>query len=178
MDAFLAALRVGAGGRVIGVDMTERQLEKAASLAERHGVRQLEFRAGFIEELPVEDATVDVVISNGVINLSPRKAEVFSEIARVLRPGGRVAIPDIVTEHALGETIRCDAGLWASCIWGADQRDFYLALMSAAGLPVSSLRSNPSYRFLSQAAQRATARYGGTSVSLAAAREPLSEHAG
>jgi arsenite methyltransferase len=119
LDVFYAAGLVGPTGRVIGVDFTTAQLEKARRLAHRDGVAGVEFREGRIEDLPVEEATVDCVISNGVINLCPDKAAVFAESARVLRRGGRLAIADIVTEQQLTEAIVCNADLWASCIGGA-----------------------------------------------------------
>jgi arsenite methyltransferase len=119
MDVLYAAGLVGQTGRVIGVDFTTEQLAKARRLAETQGATWVEFREGRIEDLPVPDASVDCVISNGVINLSPNKPGVFAEAARVLRPGGRLAIADIITERHLTEAIVCNADLWASCISGA-----------------------------------------------------------
>ena len=109
MDSFLAANQVGAEGRVIGVDMTDAQLAKARRLAADGGFGQADFREGFIETPPVDDGSVDCVISNGVINLSPDKPAVFAAAARALRPGGRLALSDIVTEHQLPEGVTCDA---------------------------------------------------------------------
>ncbi len=111
-DAILAARQVGTTGRVIGVDMTPAMLEKAQGNAERLGLSNVEFRRGYIEELPIEDATADVVISNGVINLSPDKAAVFREIARVLRPGGRVRIADIIVTKAVPDAAKENIDLW------------------------------------------------------------------
>ena len=111
-DAVLAARQVGPTGHVIGVDMTPAMLEKAQANAVLLAIGNLEFRLGYIEELPVEDATADVVISNGVINLSPDKQAVFREIARVLRPGGRLQIADIVVEKAVPEAARENIDLW------------------------------------------------------------------
>ena len=123
MDAFAAAHLVGATGSVIGVDFTPEQLAKARHLAAHAGLTHAEFLEGRIEQLPVPDASIDCVISNGVINLSPDKARVFAEAARVLRPGGRLAIADIVTERALTDAIVSNTDLWASCIGGAAQED-------------------------------------------------------
>lgn len=168
MDSFLAARKVGGGGRVIGVDMTEAQLAKANALAGRAGFENVDFRHGHIEALPVTDASVDVVISNGVINLSADKAKVFAETARVLRPGGRLAIADIVTATQLPEGITCDASLWAACIGGAMQRDDYRQAIERAGFAVETVRENEQYRFVSERADNATQKYGVKSISLLA----------
>lgn len=122
-----------------------------------------------IEQLPAPDGTVDCVISNGVINLCPDKGAVFAETARVLRPGGRLAIADIVTERQLTESIVCNVDLWASCIGGAAQRDAYREAIEAAGLRITRLRENP-YRFLSEQARNASATYGVKSISLLAVK--------
>ncbi len=111
-DAVISAQQVGSTGRVIGVDMTPAMLEKARSNAARLGLSTLEFREGYMEELPLEDATADVVISNGVINLSPDKEVVFREIARVLKPGGRVQIADIIVQKAVPDAAREQIDLW------------------------------------------------------------------
>lgn len=168
MDTFLAALEVGDAGRVIGVDMTDAQLEKAESLREGAGFRNVTFRKGYLEALPVEDASVDCVVSNGVINLCPDKAQVFREIRRVLRPGGRVALADIVTEIQLPEKVTCDSTLWAACIGGAAQQDRYREAMEQAGLRVVRVRENPQYGFLTRSAQGASRDYGVKSVSVLA----------
>lgn len=167
-DSFLAALHTGPKGQVIGVDMTDAQLEKARRLAGEGGFNQVEFRRGFVEKLPVDDDAVDVVISNGVINLCPDKAVVFREIARALRPGGRLALADIVTDTQLPHGIKCDAALWASCIGGAMQVDDYRATMEDAGLAVDEVRTNDRYRFLSDSAVNATTTWGVKSISLLA----------
>lgn len=170
MDSFLAALLVGDSGRVIGVDMTEAQRQKAERLRVAHGVANVAFVEGYAEALPVRAGSVDVVISNGVINLAADKRLVFEEIARVLRPGGRLAISDIVTERQLSDDIVCDSALWAACIGGAAQVDAYRATIEAAGLRIEAVVENPQYRFLSRSAQGATEAYGVKSVSLAAVR--------
>jgi SAM-dependent methyltransferase len=169
-DSFLAALATGAAGSVIGVDMTAAQLAKARALAAEHGFSQCDFREAYIETPPVEDAGVDCVISNGVINLSPDKPAVFAAAARALRPGGRLAIADIVSEHQLPEGVTCDAALWAACIGGAMQRDGYRAAIEAAGFDIVEWRQNTEYRFVSERADDATQKYGVTSISVLGVR--------
>jgi arsenite methyltransferase len=170
MDSFLASLAGGADGRVIGVDMTDEQLAKAARLAAEAGIDNVEFRSGYIEEPPVEAASVDCVISNGVINLSPDKAAVFAAVAKALRPGGRLALADIVSTKQLPEGVTCDASLWAACIGGAMQRDGYREAIAAAGLEIAEWRENEQYRFVSERADNAVRKYGVTSISLLARR--------
>ena len=133
IDCFLAGRRVGPTGHVIGVDMTPDMLEKARANKARLGAENVEFRLGEIEHLPVADATADVVISNCVINLSPDKPQVFREAFRALRPGGRLAVSDIVTDGPLPDAIKQDLSAWAGCVAGAwDARD-YVAAIEAAG---------------------------------------------
>ena len=170
MDSFIAARAVGAAGRVIGIDMTDEQLTKARRLAAASGMAQATFLKAYIESTGLEAASVDIVISNGVINLAPDKGEVFREAARLLKPGGRLALADIVTDLQLPEGITCDATLWAACIGGAMQFDAYLAAVEAAGLHVLHQRVNPEYRFLSTNATSASRRYGVKSISLLAAK--------
>jgi arsenite methyltransferase len=169
-DSFLAALATGPDGRVIGVDMTAAQLAKSRDLAAQHGFSQTDFREGYIETPPVENASVDCVISNGVINLSPNKPAVFAAAARALRPGGRLALSDIVTAQQLPEGVTCDASLWAACIGGAMQRDGYRQAIEAAGFEIEASRENTEYRFVSDRADNATQKYGVTSISLLARR--------
>jgi len=119
LDCFLAAKKVGASGRVIGVDMTPEMLDKARANLEKLGMTNVEFRLGEIEHLPVSDNSVDVVVSNCVINLSPDKPQVFREIFRVLKSGGRLAVSDIVTDGELPEKLKKDLEAWAGCISGA-----------------------------------------------------------
>ena len=167
MDVFYAAGRVGPTGRVIGVDFTVEQIEKARRLAASDGWEQVEFRGGHIESLPVESGSVDCVISNGVINLCPDKSAVFAEAARILRPGGRMAIADIITERPLTDAITCNADLWASCIGGAAQQETYLLLIESAGFTLDQVRAN-AYEFVSDRARVASAKYGVKSISLLA----------
>jgi len=132
LDCFLAAKQVGESGRVIGVDMTPDMLSKARANAERLKVQNVEFREGYLEALPVEEGSVDVVISNCVINLSPDKPQVFREVFRVLKPGGRVAVSDIVTNGALPEAVQKSMESWGACVAGAlDQRDYVRGLREA-----------------------------------------------
>jgi ubiquinone/menaquinone biosynthesis C-methylase UbiE len=167
MDVFFAAERVSSSGSVVGVDYTAEQLEKARRIADEAGYSQVELREGRIEQLPAEDAVYDCVISNGVINLAPEKELVFAEAARVLKPDGRLAIADIVSEQQMKESIVCDADLWASCIGGAAQEDAYREAIEGAGLRIEELEENP-YEFISDRARDASAKYGVKSVSVLA----------
>ncbi len=133
IDCFLAARQVGPEGRVIGVDMTPEMLERAEANRNQLGMANVEFRRGQIEALPVEDGSVDVVMSNCVINLSPDKAAVFREAFRVLKPGGRVAISDVVTVGDFSAEHRAQLDRWAECVTGAIDVEAYTALMRAAG---------------------------------------------
>jgi SAM-dependent methyltransferase len=132
-DVFLAARAVGPTGRVIGVDMTDAMLERARENARRGGFANVEFRAGAIESLPVADESVDVVISNCVINLSPDKPRVFREAFRVLRPGGRLAVSDLVLEEPLLAALRDSVEAWVGCLAGALLRRDYLDALRGAG---------------------------------------------
>ncbi len=133
IDVFLAARKVGEQGRVIGVDMTEEMVERGNTLAAKHGYANVEFRQGEIEHLPVEEGSIDVIISNCVINLSPDKSAVFREACRVLRPGGRLLISDLVTVGELPGDVRESAAAWADCLAGAMEKDAYLAAIRGAG---------------------------------------------
>jgi arsenite methyltransferase len=166
-DVFAAAVQTTGAGRVVGADITDEQLHKAARLRDRDGFSSVEFVATRIEELPFDDASFDVVISNGVVNLSLRKDAVFAEAARVLRPGGRLAISDIVSDRPLKERTRRNADLWAACIAGAVPRERYLDAIAAPGLQVQEVRSND-YRFVSDRALAAAGRYGVQSISVLA----------
>jgi len=170
MDAFLAADHAGPEGEVVGVDMTDAQLSKARRLAARDGYTNVRFEKGYIEKAPVADGSADVVISNGVINLCDDKAAVFREVARILKPGGRLAISDIVTERQLTDAIVCDVNLWASCIGGAMQQDDYRHAIEAAGLELRTVQDNPEYAFISDSAQGATETFGVKSVSALAVK--------
>jgi arsenite methyltransferase len=170
MDTFVAALKVGPKGKVVGVDMTDEQRAKAERLRDRDGFRVVSYVKGYIEKVPLPDASVDAIISNGVINLATDKAEVFREAARLLKSGGRLAISDIVTDVQLPENIVCNSTLWAACIGGAAQRDDYRGKIEGAGLQVVRIEDNPSYQFISENAQGASRKFGVKSVSLLAVK--------
>ena len=170
-DAFIAAHLVGAGGRVIGVDLTDAQLAKARRLRDERGLPHVTFVQGLIEDPPAAPAMFDAVISNGVINLAPDKRAVFSSIARVLKPGGRLAIADIVSERELIDRTRENVSLWAACIAGAVPHGDYIDAIERAGLEVEVVRPNPEYHFISPRAQAAAEKYGVASVSVLA-RKP------
>ena len=169
-DAFCAGALVGETGRVVGVDFTDAQLARAASLADQHGIRHVQFVEASIDRLPFDDASFDVVISNGVINLSPVKHRVFAEAARVLRPGGRLALADIVSQTPLKEATRRNTELWAACIAGAIPSTSYLDELAAAGFAITATRPND-YRFLTDRALDACRTYGVESLTIAATRE-------
>jgi SAM-dependent methyltransferase/N-acetylglutamate synthase-like GNAT family acetyltransferase len=133
LDCFLAAKRVGKTGKVIGVDMTPEMLQKARATAERLKIANVSFREGYLENLPVEDDSVDVIISNCVVNLSPDKSAVFTEMVRVLKPDGRVAISDIVKLKDLPEQMQQDIEVWASCAAGALRIDVLEEALEEAG---------------------------------------------
>ena len=133
IDAFLASHETGPTGRVIGVDMTASMLARARSNAAKGGFQNVEFRLGEIENLPVADGTVDVIISNCVINLSPDKGRVFSEALRALRPGGRMVVSDLVLVADLPESVRTSIEAYVGCVAGASTKEDYLALARDAG---------------------------------------------
>lgn len=133
LDALLAAQRVGPLGKVIGVDMTPEMIERARENARKAKVANVEFRLGEIEDLPLEDASVDVIISNCVINLSPDKDAVFREAFRVLKPGGRMMISDIVTRGRLPKSVQESLAAWTGCVGGALDQDEYLQKIRAVG---------------------------------------------
>ena len=143
IDCFLAAREVGPGGQVIGVDMTPAMLERARANAVKSGVMNVEFRLGEIEHLPVADTAVDLVISNCVINLSPDKPAVFREALRVLKPGGRLVVSDLVLTRPLSEQARNNVELYVGCVAGAMLKDEYLGAMRTAGFDsVEVVREN------------------------------------
>jgi ubiquinone/menaquinone biosynthesis C-methylase UbiE len=167
-DSFATAVLVGRSGRVTGVDMTAAQVAKAR----RHGAgfANVSFRLGRLEQLPLPDASVDVVISNGVVNLCPDKPRVFAEVARVLAPGGRMAIADIVAATPLPPAVTGNADLWAACIGGAAAEADYHRAIEQAGLTIVEQHDVPQYQFLTSQARSATAAYGVRAITLAADR--------
>ena len=143
LDCFFAARKVGPTGRVIGVDMTPEMIERARLGAKRLQLENVEFRLGLLEELPVDDTSFDVVISNCVINLAPDKAPVLREAFRVLKPGGKLAVSDIVTAGPLPETVKNSLSAWAGCVAGALDVDDYRAALQRAGF--AAITITPSY---------------------------------
>ncbi|MGB6872636.1 MAG: arsenite methyltransferase [Dehalococcoidia bacterium] len=133
VDVFLAANKVGAMGKAIGVDMTKEMVDRAEEIAKNYGYHNVEFRLGEMEKLPVEDESVDVIISNCVINLSPDKSKVFQEAYRVLKLKGRLIVSDIVSEGALPDEVKDDSDAWAGCIGGALEQQEYLEKIKEAG---------------------------------------------
>lgn len=146
IDAFLAAKKVGAAGKVIGVDMTEDMIELANENKKKMNIKNVEFRLGEIEDLPVEDNSVDVIISNCVINLSPNKDKVFKEAFRVLKPGGRMLISDIVTQGELPDEIRKNPEMWAGCIAGALKEGEYLQKIGNADFKNINMMSKQDFK--------------------------------
>ncbi len=134
IDVFLSARAVGPEGRAIGVDMTPEMLDRARKAAGEQGLDNVEFREGRLEELPVADATIDAVTSNCVINLVPDKPRVFREVARVLKPGGRLVISDLVLDGPLPESVEKDVYAYVGCVSGAALRETYFGWLADAGL--------------------------------------------
>jgi ubiquinone/menaquinone biosynthesis C-methylase UbiE len=170
MDAFLAGVLVGNSGEVIGIDMTDEQLAKAKKLRDKGGHKNVKFIKSYIEKLPLDSSSTDVVISNGVINLSGNKEKVFIEANRILKPGGRLVISDIVSEVQLPESISCNATLWAACIGGAMQEDVYIETIKNAGFLIDKIQIN-NYEFISNNAKSAGKKYGIKSISLLAIKK-------
>ncbi len=141
-DAFLAAKKVGASGKVIGVDMMEEMIARAKANAEKYNYNNTEFRLGDIEKLPVDDESIDIIISNCVINLAPDKEKVFREAFRVLKSGGRIYLSDIVLLGDLTEGQKNDEALLAGCVAGALMRDEYLRIIESVGFKVNILNEN------------------------------------
>ncbi len=144
-DAFLAAQRVGKKGRVIGVDMTPEMLNRARAIAEKGGYKNVEFRSGEIEKLPVEDSSIDVIISNCVINLSPDKESVFKEAFRVLKPCGRLMVSDLVLVKELPAAIKESVEAYVGCLAGAIMKNDYLNFITMAGFRDVKVVSESSY---------------------------------
>jgi arsenite methyltransferase len=156
IDVFLAANKVGTTGRVIGVDMTEEMVDKARTIARDKGYRNVEFHLGEIEKLPVDDESVDVIISNCVINLSPDKSRVFKEAHRVLKPQGRLIVSDIVSEGTLPAETRNSLEGWACCIGGALEQQEYLTKIRKAGFRDVRVVSSKEFHLDDQESQAST----------------------
>jgi arsenite methyltransferase len=145
IDAFLASKKVGPKGKVIGVDMTDEMLQRAKETASKHGYTNVEFRQGEIENLPVKDNSVDVIISNCVINLAPDKLKAFKEAYRVLKPEGRIMVSDLVTNGELPDQVRKSFDAWARCIAGALEKSDYLNKIAEAGFKNINIASQKPY---------------------------------
>lgn len=145
IDVFLAAKRVGEHGKVLGVDMTQEMVNRAKATTIEHGYTNVEFRLGEIENLPIEAETVDVIISNCVINLAPDKLKVFKEAYRVLKPDGRLMVSDLVTEGDLPEDVKSSFDAWAGCIAGALEKSDYLNKIAEAGFKKIRIVSKKPY---------------------------------
>ena len=145
IDVFLSARRVGPTGKVYGLDMTDEMLALARENQQKAGVLNVEFLKGDIEQMPLPDNTVDVIISNCVINLSPDKDQVFKEAFRVLKPGGRLAVSDIVVRGTMPQEIRHSVELWAGCVAGALEEAVYLAKLQQAGFEQTSIEPTRIY---------------------------------
>ena len=156
VDVFLAANKVGPTGRVIGVDMTEEMVDKATSIARDYNYHNVEFRLGEIENLPVEDDSVDAIISNCVINLSPDKSKVFREAYRVLKPEGRLTVSDIVSEENVPAEIMNNLDAWAGCIGGALQQQEYLKKIKEAGFENVQVESSKEFYIEGEGSQAPT----------------------
>lgn len=141
-DVFLAAKKVGASGRVIGIDMTEEMIKKAKENAEKYNYKNVEFKLGDIENLPIENNSIDVIISNCVINLAPDKLKVFKEAHRVLKTGGKMYVSDIVLLEQLSQEQKNDEELIAGCVGGALLKNDYIGLLKKAGFKVKVLEEN------------------------------------
>jgi arsenite methyltransferase len=139
-DVLISARRVGPAGKAIGLDMTDEMLQLARSNASQAGVENVEFRKGYLEDMPVADASVDVVISNCVINLSGDKARTIAEAARVLRPGGRFAVSDVIADQDMDDATRADVAAWTGCIAGALTEPEFRAMLERAGFEAVEIR--------------------------------------
>ncbi len=145
IDVFFASKKVGPKGKVIGIDMTEKMIKKSRETAKKYGYKNVEFRLGEIENLPVENNSVDAIISNCVINLSPDKEKVFREAYRVIKPSGRIMISDLVTVGNLPDEVKKSFDAWAGCVAGALEKNDYLDKIRKAGFKNVRIISESSY---------------------------------
>lgn len=180
-DCFLAANKVGKKGKVIGIDMTPEMVAKAQENARKGNYPNVEFRLGDIEKLPVSDNSVDIVISNCVINLAPDKKQVFKEIFRVLKPGGRLMIADIVLLEKLPDSVRKSVEAYVGCLAGAVEKDKYLAFIKEAGfndvevmaentIPIESMIDDPVVKKIMENLKMPKELFGKLATSIASAR--------
>ena len=169
-DAFFAALKVGDEGHVTGLDMTEKMLTKSRANLAASELENLRFEEGYAESIDAGDTPYDCIVSNGVINLTPHKADVFAAIAGALRPGGRLMFSDIVTGVELPESVRENCELWAECIGGAQEHQRYLRLIEAAGLKVEAVADNDTYEFSAGSTADAARRFQVRSIRILAYR--------
>ena len=166
IDVFLSAKKVGETGKAIGLDMTDEMLERARKNAERMGLKNTEFIKGEMEKMPIEDNSIDVVISNCVINLSPNKDKVFQEIKRVLKPGGRMCVSDIVLAGELPNEIKDDLNAWAGCVAGALLEDNYIQKIKNAGLTNVKIQSRRTAEELASVAPKNLQQHAKNIVSI------------
>ncbi len=145
IDVFLASRKVGSSGKVIGIDINEAMIKRSIEAATEYGYTNTEFKLGEIESLPIDDNTIDVIVSNCVINLSLDKPRVFHEVYRVLKPGGRLMVSDMVTVGGLPEEVRKNVEAWASCISGAEEKDNYLAQIVEVGFKNVKILQDTAY---------------------------------
>jgi len=166
MDLFIAAQKTGIYGHVFGVDMTPEQLDKSKALAFNYDYHNVSFQEAYIESLLLETNSFDLLISNGVINLSAEKEKVFRQAARILKRSGQIVISDIVTEKRIPEDISNNSTLWAGCIAGAMRFVDYKRLILQAGFEIHNVKHNNQYQFISNSAIEATELYGVKSITL------------
>ncbi|MGD8640113.1 MAG: methyltransferase domain-containing protein [Gammaproteobacteria bacterium] len=171
MDSFIASNKVGFYGNVIGIDMTDEQRNKANYLRDNGNFCNVSYKKAYIDDTGLPGSLYHAVISNGVINLAADKLAVFKEAYRILRPGGKLALSDIVTEKPLPEGITCDVTLWAACIGGAMQQDDYINAIRQVGFRMVAVRDNPEYHFISDGAAWATDNFGVKSISVLAIKD-------
>jgi len=145
IDVFVAAKQVGPAGRAIGLDMTDEMLERAERNRSKLGITNAEFRKGEIEDMPADSGSVDVILSNCVLNLVPEKRKAFSEMYRVLKQGGTFTVSDIVTDGPVPEKYRADARLWSGCVSGAEEKNRYLGMLREAGFLNVAVVSEKTY---------------------------------
>ena len=171
-DVFVAALGAGDAGRVTGLEMTDIMLDKARANSQKFEGAGVSFERGYLESPPFGDASFDVIISNGVINLTPEKPAVFAHIRRMLAPGGRLMFSDIVTGVDLPKSVRDNCELWAECIGGAMEQSAYLRMIEDAGLKIETVKRNDQYAFTQESTKSAANKFQVRSIGVLAYRNP------